>query len=200
MPRPRSQSRNALVENAMRQFWVHGYEATSMADLVRVTGVGRGAIYTEFGGKRDLFLACLTYFKDMSVTPAMAAVEADGAGLIAIEDYLKDGLAEIQAMGLPARGCMMGNTLTELVPHDPEIAKVVRAHYNRLTDGFARAIANEINHSPESNEIKELAGFLAVSVQGIWAYARGTDCIEDLKQKAETLMELVKVKLVSISA
>lgn len=198
MPRPRSSSRDTLVENAMRQFWVHGYEATSMDDLVRATGVGRGSIYSDFGGKKDLFLACLSYFKDAAVTPAFGIVEAEGAGLAAIEAYLNDGVAEIEAIGPPARGCLMGNTLTELGAHDAEIAKAVRAHYDRVTDGFARALAHEIDRSPEDMEITELAGLLVVSSQGLWAYARGTDSINDLKQKARTLIELVRLKLESL--
>ncbi len=195
MPRPRSHSRDTLVENAMLQFWVHGYEATSMDDLVRATGVGRGSIYADFGGKRDLFLACLSHFRDVAVTPAFAIVEAEGAGLAAVEAYMNDGVAEIEQIGLPAHGCFMGNTLTELGAHDADIAKVVRAHYDRLTDGFARALANEIDQSPAEIEIRELAGFLAVSAQGLWAYARGTNSINDLKKKAGTLIELVKLKL-----
>ncbi len=199
MPRPKSHLRNTLVENAMRQFWVHGYEATSMDDLVRATGVGRGAIYSDFGGKKELFLACLSYFQDASVTPAFGVVEAEDATFIAIKTYLRNGVAAIEAMGLPANGCLMGNTLTELSPHDNEIAKVVRKHYDRLTNGFAFALANEINVSSTQIEIKELAGFLAVSAQGLWAYARGTDNINSLREKAEVLIELVTLKLAAMS-
>lgn len=188
-----------LVENAMLQFWVQGYEATSMDDLVRATGVGRGAIYSDFGSKRDLFLACLFHFKDAAVTPAFAIVEAAGADLAAIETYLNEGVAGIEKIGLPARGCLMGNTLTELCPHDDEIAKVVFAHYDRLTNGFARALANEVDRSPTEIAIVELAGFLAVSAQGLWAYARGTDNISDLKKKADMLIELVKLKLANMN-
>nr|WP_298982714.1 TetR/AcrR family transcriptional regulator [uncultured Roseibium sp.] len=183
----------------MRQFWVYGYEATSMDDLVRATGVGRGAIYSDFGGKKDLFLACLSHFQDASVTPALAIVEAEGSGIEAIATYLKGGVVRIKEIGFPGRGCLMGNTLTELGPHDDEIAKVVRAHYDRLTDGFARALANEIDVPPTQMEIRELAGFLAVSVQGLWAYARGADKTGNLARKAETLIELVELKLAAMS-
>ncbi len=184
----------------MHQFWVHGYEATSMADLVSTTGVGRGAIYSDFGGKKELFLACLSHFRDAAVTPAFAGVEAEDGDLAAIAAYLKDGVAQIQELGLPARGCLMGNTLTELGPHDDEILKVVRAHYGRLTRGFACALGNEIDQTPSNGQIRDLAGFLAVSVQGLWAYARGTDNIQSLNNKAATLIDLVELKLTSIRA
>ncbi|MEM9670064.1 MAG: helix-turn-helix domain-containing protein [Pseudomonadota bacterium] len=199
MPRPRSLSRDTLVENAMRQFWARGYEATSMEDLVRATGVGRGAIYTEFGGKKDLFLACLSHFSDAAVTPAFLVVEAEDAGFAAIETYLFDGVAEIASVGLPAKGCMMGNTLTELAAHDAEMAKVVRTHYDRLTDGFACALAKEVGQSPSDAEIVELAGLLTVSAQGLWAYARGTENADELWKKARMLIELIKLKLDVIS-
>ncbi len=48
-------------------------------------------------------------------------------------------------------------------------------------------------------EIKELAGFLAVSAQGLWAYARAIDNINDLKKKVRLLIELVKLKLTAMS-
>ncbi|MAZ86135.1 MAG: TetR family transcriptional regulator [Cellvibrionaceae bacterium] len=199
MPRSKSHSRNTLVGNAMLQFWEHGYEATSVGNLVSATGVNRGALYADFGGKRELFLACLSHFQDAAVTPVFADVEAEDAGLAAIEAYLNDGVTEIQKFGLPARGCLMGNTLTELGPHDDEIAKIVNTHYDRLSDGFARALANEIDMSPSGAEIKELAGFLAVSAQGLWAYARAIDNINDLKKKVRLLIELVKLKLTAMS-
>ncbi|GAB5486274.1 MAG: TetR/AcrR family transcriptional regulator [Parasphingorhabdus sp.] len=183
----------------MRQFWVYGYEATSMDDLVRATGVGRSAIYSDFGGKKDLFLACLTHFRDVSVTPAFGIVEVEDAGLAEIEAYLRGGVAGIEDMGLPGRGCLMGNTLTEVAPHDNEITKVVRAHYDRLTDGFAGALANEVDASPTATEIRNLSGFLATSAQGLWAFARGTDNINDLTKKAEVLIDLVNLKLGSMS-
>lgn len=182
----------------MQHFWVHGYEATSMEDLVRVTGVGRGAIYSEFGGKRDLFLACLAHYQGTAVTPAFAIVEADGADLTAIKTFLNTGVSAIKEMGLPAPGCLMGNTLTELGAHDAEIASAVRAHYDRLTEGFACALANEVDRSSTDADIVELAGFLAVSAQGLWSYARVAKSIKDLKRKSETLIEVLQLKLISM--
>jgi TetR/AcrR family transcriptional repressor of nem operon len=45
---------------AMRRFWTHGSEATSVQDLVDATGSNRAAIYGTFGGKKGMFLACIT--------------------------------------------------------------------------------------------------------------------------------------------
>ena len=76
-----------------------------------------------------------------------------------------------------------------------EIAGAVRAHYDRLTKGFACALANETHRSPTDAELIELAGLLAVSAQGLWSYARVAKSVKDLNIKAGSLIELVKLKL-----
>lgn len=48
-----------VLENAMRVFWRHGYEATSISDLTDATGLGRGSLYGAFEDKETLFLAAL---------------------------------------------------------------------------------------------------------------------------------------------
>lgn len=40
-------------------FLQYGYEATSLDDLVKATGLLRGSLYSEFGSKRGMFLAAL---------------------------------------------------------------------------------------------------------------------------------------------
>jgi TetR/AcrR family transcriptional regulator, transcriptional repressor for nem operon len=41
--------------------------ATSLDDLMRVTGLGKGSIYGAFGDKRNLFLAVLRVYADERV-------------------------------------------------------------------------------------------------------------------------------------
>ncbi len=195
MPRPRSPSRDALVENAMRQFWKYGYEATSVDDLVQSTGVGRGALYTEFGGKRDLFLACLEHYQDAAVTPGFEQVEADGAGLEAIQEFLDVRMATFRSMDLPGAGCLVGNTLTELAALDPEISRAVRSHYDRLTDGFANALSNEMGLKKHHKQVRELAAFIAYSAQGLWAFSRCAQSVREVQERADTLMEVIKLKV-----
>src|SRR5690349_18547185 len=53
--RTRSFTTADAVRAARDQFWEHGYEATSLADLERVTGLNRSSLYQAFGNKRQLF-------------------------------------------------------------------------------------------------------------------------------------------------
>jgi len=179
----------------MWQFWEHGYEATSMDDLVKATGVGRGAIYTEFGGKRDLFLACLDHYQAAAVTPGFDIVEADGATVADIQTFLETRIGLAKELGLPAIGCLVSNTLTELAAHDPDIAKATRAHFDRLTKGFANALANDMNLPATEKSVKKLAAFVTLSVQGLWAFARSAKSLREIEERADTLIDVVKTMI-----
>jgi AcrR family transcriptional regulator len=57
--RNRSFDERAVLDAAGRTFLAVGYEATSIDELVRATGLLRGSLYQAFGSKRGLFLAVL---------------------------------------------------------------------------------------------------------------------------------------------
>ena len=40
----------------MHAFWDHGYEATSLADLMDAMDLQKGSIYKAFGDKHSLFI------------------------------------------------------------------------------------------------------------------------------------------------
>ena len=62
MGRPKEFDEHEALMKAMRLFWVHGYKATSIQDLVDGMGIGRGSLYGTFGGKRALFMRALRHY------------------------------------------------------------------------------------------------------------------------------------------
>ena len=57
--RPREFDEDDVLDRVVRQFWQHGYEATSLTDLVIATGVQKGSLYKAFGDKHALFMMAL---------------------------------------------------------------------------------------------------------------------------------------------
>lgn len=53
------QRRRQLLDHATRRFAEHGYHTTSVADIVRSVGVGKGVFYWYFDSKEQLFLEIL---------------------------------------------------------------------------------------------------------------------------------------------
>lgn len=48
MARQKAFDRAAVLEKAMAVFWLQGYEATSMQDLVESMGINRASLYATF--------------------------------------------------------------------------------------------------------------------------------------------------------
>src|ERR1700692_4100051 len=62
MGRPKSFSREEVLEKAMPIFWKPGFADTSLQELERATGVNKSRLYSEFRDKEDLFVAYLRHY------------------------------------------------------------------------------------------------------------------------------------------
>lgn len=51
--------RNEVIEKAIDLFWQHGFNASSMKQVVKTTGLKPGSIYLGFGNKEALFREAL---------------------------------------------------------------------------------------------------------------------------------------------
>lgn len=61
--RPREFDREKALIQARDFFWQHGYEGTSMSDLVEVLGIASARIYKAFGSKEALFREAVQHYE-----------------------------------------------------------------------------------------------------------------------------------------
>src|ERR1035441_1103937 len=66
--RRRQQTRDYLLEAAARVFAEHGYHGASLDQVAAVAGFTKGAVYSNFKNKDDLFLALIeaAYSREMT--------------------------------------------------------------------------------------------------------------------------------------
>lgn len=197
MPRNKSYNRDELIGTAMQQFWHGGFEATSMDDLVRCTGVSRHGIYTEFGGKQNLFDTCLLNYREQVVTPAFAGVEAPMADLDAVVAYFDYQLTRAGQAGLPGPGCMMVNTMAELTSCKGEANTIVQAHNQRLTNGFANVIKNSSQRDWPADELSSLARTVMIFANGLWSVSRSVNSIAPLRQAVAVFLQTLKMRMMA---
>ena len=57
--RPRAYDPDEVLEKALEVFWMKGFAATSLDDLVEATGVNRPSLYAGFGDKEALYLKAM---------------------------------------------------------------------------------------------------------------------------------------------
>lgn len=188
MARPRSSTHDQMLERAMHAFWANGFEATSMADLVTATGSTRQSIYGDFESKLGLYHACFAMYREQVVAPALTSFEADQPGIEAIERYFETQIALAERTGLPGPGCLVGNAMTEMAPSDPQVMTLVEQHNARLEAAFSKALPERL----PTGRRQELAEFLVVSAQGLWAISRVTSSADALRSRAATIVRMLE--------
>lgn len=190
MSRTKSYEKADLARRAMHRFWSHGYYATSIQDLVKVTGVNRHGLYAEYGDKLGVFVAALEQYFENFVGKAFGPVETPGAGLKEIRGYFSGLIDRADAAGLPGPGCFAANTMVECAPQEQAICLLIKQHLSRLTSGFAQALTNAKAAGQLRSAAKpdDLALYLTISAQGLWSFSRTTGDAALLRRYVDQLL------------
>ena len=132
-----------VVTAARDLFWDRGFEAASLADLERVTGLGRSSLYHAFGSKRGLFDAAVTDYLETVIRPRLRPLLAESAGRAALLEYYGGLSLAIASLpeDSPRRGCLLVNCAAGLAGHDALARKVVDDYRAELTAALRNALA-----------------------------------------------------------
>jgi TetR/AcrR family transcriptional regulator, transcriptional repressor for nem operon len=159
------------VDAAKDVFWQRGYAATSMRELKDELGVLPGSLYGAFGDKHALFLRALERYADGARGTA-AALIGHGPVLPRIRALLADAL--MAASISPGRGCMLGNTAAELLPHDEAARQVISTAFGALESAIEQALAIARHNGEIRQDIDcgTQARLLVALLQGLHILAR----------------------------
>ena len=117
--RPTLFENKELVSRAQSVFWEKGYTATSLNDLLEVTGIGSGSFYNSFkGGKKEVFKAAILQRRE-SFNNFRKELEMSITPLELIKDFFR-GIAK-SSREENLRGCIIANTVVEMTFLDDEL-------------------------------------------------------------------------------
>ena len=89
--RSKSWTREKILSSATEAFAAAGYHATSMDDIVRLSGTSKGAIYFHFPGKEALFFSLIHRLADIVESSAINAM-ANNKGAVNTVDAVLHAL------------------------------------------------------------------------------------------------------------
>lgn len=127
MARPKAFDEETALQKALDTFWLRGYAATSMQELVERMSINRFSLYAAFGDKHQLYVRALDHYQQQNGQRllALAAASADQPAPVRIRQVLELVLPPDPAGPAP-RGCFLVNATTERLPHDADTAALVR--------------------------------------------------------------------------
>ena len=172
MARPREFDEEAVLDAAVQCFWAHGYEATSVRDLIEKTGITGASLYNAFGDKRALYQKALDHYVEDSVLDRIRRCEA-----LAPREAISAFFGEIVRRSLDDhqhKGCMLVNAALDVAPSDPGFQRIVAAVLIRVEEFFlGRIEAGQVDRTiTRSLAAKTLARHLLGVLMGVRVLAR----------------------------
>jgi TetR/AcrR family transcriptional regulator, transcriptional repressor for nem operon len=175
MARPREFDEAEVVQAAREQFWLHGFNGTSLDDLTVVTGLGRGSLYAAFTDKRNLFLRALDDYAAAVMGQLLADLrDPDKSGRDRVVDHIRF-ITKLLTADTKGKGCLMAKSAAEMGATDKEVSRRVR----KWLDGYQRDIAEAIQAAQRDGEIDpdvepdELALLILALLRGAEALRKG---------------------------
>ena len=175
MARPRKFDEVEVVQAARDQFWLHGFNGTSLDDLTDVTGLGRGSLYGAFTDKRALFLRALDDYGTAVMGQVLADLrDAEKSGRDRLVDHIQL-ITKLLTADSKGRGCLMAKSAAEMGATDKEVARRIR----KWLDGYQRDMAEAIRAGQRDRDIDpdvdpdELALLILALLRGAEALRKG---------------------------
>lgn len=188
--RPKTFDREAALDKALELFWRHGYEATSLADLVEATGAKAPTLYAEFTNKEGMFRAVVDRYTEKFGEQRQAALACPESCVASgVESYFRSTAACFTDGEKPA-GCFFICTSTALSADSTEVADMLRARHTTQDNHLevflrSRQAAGELD---EKTDIAALSAFLGCLLQGMSVRAREGASRAELDGIIDTLM------------
>ena len=184
-------TRDQIVDVAARLIHLQGYHCTSLDDVLRESGVGKGNFYYYFRSKEDLGYAIIDRVIQGFLERALEPIFADPAGdpiaqVHAFLDRVLDNQRQRNCVG----GCPIGNLASELSDvHEgfrQRLAGIFAAWRLRLTEVLSRGQA--AGRLRAACEPAGIAQFVVAALEGAILLTKVTrdigvmeNCVEELK-------------------
>ena len=175
MARPRKFDEAEVVQAARDQFWLHGFNGTSLDDLTDVTGLGRGSLYAAFTDKRTLFLRALDDYATAMANQVFSDLRDPGRrGRDRLVNHIRS-ITKLLTADTKGKGCLMAKTAAEMGVADKEVARRVR----KWLDGYQRDLADAVRAAQREGDIAadadadELALLILALLRGAEALRKG---------------------------
>ncbi|MEO0649889.1 MAG: TetR/AcrR family transcriptional regulator [Planctomycetota bacterium] len=190
--RPRGFDEEQVLDAALDVFWTKGFEATSLVDLMKATGLHKASLYGAFGTKRGLYVRVLDRYLTNAAEMFADRVAAAPDAVSAVGAYFD------HALGLCAepefRGCFKVNAQVEFACNDDELAARFAEHDVTMRATLAGAIerGRQSGVFRSDRTTQELAQYLLTFATGVFARARGGLPARDARALADTAIDALR--------
>ncbi|MCK6457695.1 MAG: TetR/AcrR family transcriptional regulator [Phycisphaerae bacterium] len=176
--KPKPSSRKRLVDAARELFWLHGYEATAVAEILERAKVNAGSLYYYFKTKEELLLAVLeNYIELLEPEVLRPAFEATADPLERIFAILL-GYRVLLTMTECRQGCPIGNLALEMSEKSEPVRELIARNFENWRLAVRRCLIDAGPRLPGDVDRDKLATFILTVMEGSVMLARASRSLD----------------------
>ena len=181
-----------LIEKAQEIFWKKGYTATSVGDLLQVTGAGSGSFYNTFkGGKKEVFRKAILQ-RRQAFEEFKKVLDESGSPLDLIKNFFRSIAQADEETHL--KGCIIANSVVEMAHLDDDLEMEAVNILKEVEQMFSDAIRKAQNSKKIANPTDpEILGRYLIT---FWC---GLNTLRRMYPDRKTLLHQIEMQLAVIS-
>jgi TetR/AcrR family transcriptional regulator, transcriptional repressor for nem operon len=125
------QTKQQIIEQAAILFNQNGYVGTSIAEIMRLTGLGKGTIYSHFSNKDEIAIAAFDYTLNEIIQAVMHNVEQQDTAIDRLTAFV-DTFRGFTTQPIGVGGCPILNTAVESDDTHPALRLHVQQAVNQI--------------------------------------------------------------------
>ncbi|MDQ4115136.1 MAG: TetR family transcriptional regulator C-terminal domain-containing protein [Actinomycetota bacterium] len=186
MARPRTFDEDRVLHELRDRFWDAGYTATTLQDLMRISGLGKGSLYAAYGDKHSLFLRTLRAYIAEGHDGLRTTLESEPRAIDALRKML---MAPVSPGA--ERGCFLANSTCELATQHADVRTEARQAYETMKQLIAACVARAQQEGdlPADEDADQIARSLLAAQQGVVFMGRTGMDVEELRSVAHSLAD-----------
>lgn len=191
--RPRAYDPTEALKAARDVFWLKGYAATSLDDIVGATGMNRPSLYAAFGDKEAIYLAALKMQSELLVTAVLSACQLDMKLKPFLDLFFERCIESYMAGAQGARGCfLVGTALTESLMRE-DVGEVVRSAFSRCEDALEQRFkrAKKDGDLLKTADARAIAMLMSSTMHEMAMLARAGAKRDMLQQRANMAIKMM---------
>ena len=166
MPKNGSQTKERIIHSAMYLFWERGYNATGMADLLKLSKANSGSFYYFFDSKEallgevlDLYLNSL---QDVIVKPVFEKRNDPIDRIFGILAGYREKIIQTNF----AYGCPIGRLALEIDPNNQNAREKIAANFSAWIDVIRKCLIEAKDYFSIEINAEEIAQFTLTVMEG----------------------------------
>ena len=186
-------TRERIVEAALYLFWLRGYAATGIAEILQRAKANAGSFYYCFRTKEELLLAVLEMYiqtlMPVVVEPVLHQIQDPVERVFGILGFYRKNLL---ATGC-TYGCPIGRLALEIPEEQFRVHKRLADNFDGWTAAVGKCLEDARDRLPEGVNVKTLSKFVLTVMEGGVMQSRAHRAIEPFDASVEHLREYFRL-------